>query len=99
MTVGTFTDIGVHVADNWGVRVCAYPDTPPILVLRAETATVNVSLRDRLINENTLTFARQLAEQSARFAAEVERLHAEKLAKASGVCSGCGGPTGHGLTD
>lgn len=88
----TFTDIGVHVGDHWGVRLCAYPARTPILVLQAGSVTVDVSIRDRGVNENALTFARQLAEQSAKFAAEVERLHAETLSKASGVCSGCGGP-------
>jgi len=89
---GTFTNIGVHVADDWWVRCSSYADQTPILVVRADTVTVDLSIRDRIVNENTLTFARQLAEKSAQFAAEVERLHAEKVTKASGIRSGCGGP-------
>lgn len=92
MSGETFTHIGVHVADHWDVRCSTYPDRLPILVLRAESTTVDLSVRDQRIDGNAVQFARLLAEQAALFAAEVERLHAERLATASGVCSGCGGP-------
>jgi len=81
MSGGTFTHIGIHVAEDWRVGCAAYPQRLPILTIRAASATVDVSIRDEQADENAVRFARDLARQAALFASEVERLHAERPAR------------------
>ena len=73
----SFGTTSVHVGADWHVRCSTYPATTPILSIDAGNAAVSVSIADREhMPAEAVTFARELARQAARFAAECERLHA-----------------------
>jgi hypothetical protein len=74
---GSFGSASLHVGGDRQVRCSTHPDTTPILTIDAGPTSVHVSIaaRDRIPAE-ALAFARELARQAARFAAECERLHA-----------------------
>ncbi len=74
---GSFGSTSVHVGADWHVRCSTYPTTTPILSIDAGNAAVSVSIADREhMPAEGLAFARELARQAARFAADCERLHA-----------------------
>lgn len=77
----SFASIGVQVADDWHVWCSTYTDQPPILTVGAGSATVTVSVRGKVADDNAVKFARDLLRQAQTFAAEVERLHAEQAAR------------------
>ena len=72
------TRIGFHVGQDWWTFLSTYPDHTPILDISCGSVTVAISIADRQITGPALDFARELASQAARFAAEVERLHARQ---------------------
>jgi hypothetical protein len=73
----SFGTASVHVGADWHVRCSTYPATTPILSIDAGNAAVSVSIADReRMPAEAVTFARELARQAARFAADCERLHA-----------------------
>ncbi len=74
---GSFASLGVHVGADWMVRCDTYPDTTPILSVKAGPSWVSLSIAARtVIPAEAVAFARELARQAARFAADCERLHA-----------------------
>ena len=77
----SFANMGVQVADDWHVWCSTYADQPPILTVGAGSTTVTVSIRGKVADDNAVEFARDLLQQAQRFAAEVERLHAEQAAR------------------
>ena len=73
----SFGSASLHVGADWMVRCCTYPETTPILSIDAGTTAVSVSIADRQqMSGEAVAFARELARQAARFAADCERLHA-----------------------
>jgi hypothetical protein len=84
---GSFGQISLHVGQDWWTFLNTYDDHSPILDIAAGSTTVTVSIADRKIDDSALEFARELASQTAQFAAEVERLHAQH-SQDSGT--GCG---------
>ena len=77
---GSFGHASVHVGADWGVRCSAYPDQAPILTVDAGTTAVSITVTARSApGPQSVEFARELAAQAARFAAECERLNAAAL--------------------
>lgn len=77
---GSFTHLGVHVGADWTVRCCTYPDSAPILSISAASTSVSLLIAEGHTGAEAVKFARTLAREAERFAAEAERLHAEHQA-------------------
>jgi hypothetical protein len=75
---GSFGQISLHVGQDLWTFLNTYDDHSPILDVAAGSTTVTVSIADRKVDASALEFARELASQAARFAAEIERLHARR---------------------
>jgi len=74
---GSFGSVSLHVGTDWYVQCSTYQDTTPILTVDAGNCGVSVSIAGRTrITAEAVAFARELARQTARFAADCERLHA-----------------------
>ena len=73
---GSSGHIGVYVGEDWWTHLSTYDDHTPILDISCGSMTVAVSIAGQQVGEAAMEFARDLATKAARFAAEVERLHA-----------------------
>jgi hypothetical protein len=74
---GSLTSIGVYVGEDWWTHLNTYHDHTPILDISAGSMTVALSIAHQKVSPAAVDFARELASQAAKFAAEVERLHGE----------------------
>ena len=74
---GSSAHVNVYVGEDWHTHLCIYDDHPPILDISAGSVMAALSIADRPVGPSAVEFARELASQAARFAAEVERLHGE----------------------
>jgi hypothetical protein len=72
--VKTYTSLGVCIGTDWQIYCHAYPGSTPILSIRTGAASLDVSAMDRKATEAAVRFARELARQVQRFAAETERI-------------------------
>ena len=72
---GSLTSIGVYVGEDWWTHLSTYHDHTPILDISVGSMTVALSIAQQKVSPSAVDFARELASQTARFAAEVERLH------------------------
>jgi len=68
--------VGVYVGEDWWTFLSTYEDHTPILDISCGSMTVAICVADRQVTGPAVAFARELAGQAAKFAAEVERLHA-----------------------
>ena len=68
--------IGMYAGEDWWTFLSTYEDHTPILDISCGSMTVAICVADRQITGPAVAFARELAAQVAKFAAEVERLHA-----------------------
>lgn len=75
---GSLAHLGLHVGQDWSTWLSAYPDHAPILDITAGSTTVAISITGNKVDQAAVEFARELAKGAARFAAEIERLHAEQ---------------------
>ena len=91
---GSIAHIGVYVGEDWYTHLSTYDDHTPILDISAGSVMVALSIADRQVSNSAVDFARELASQAAKFAAEVERLHAQPP-DSNGEASASGG-TGNG---
>ena len=73
---GSSGRVGIYVGEDWWTFLSTYDDHTPILDLSCGSTTVSLSVADRKVGVAAVEFARELADKAARFAAEVERLHA-----------------------
>jgi hypothetical protein len=73
---GSFGHIGVHVGGDWWLHLNTYEDHSPILDVDAGSTSVSLCFDGPELNASAVEFARELAANAAKFAAEVERLHA-----------------------
>ena len=81
---GSFGCVSMHVGTDWYVQCSTYPDTTPILSVDAGNCGVSVSIASRAhITAEAVAFARELAREAARFAANCERLHAVHAGRAA----------------
>jgi hypothetical protein len=90
---GSFGRIGLYVGADWWTFLNTYDEHTPILDVAAGSTTVTFSIADRKVDDSALEFARELASQAARFAAEVERLHAQH-GQDGDTGNGCGAGNG-----
>jgi hypothetical protein len=90
---GSSGHLGLHVGEDWWTHLSTYDDHTPILDISCGSMTVAISVAGRQVTGPALEFARELAAQAAKFAAEVERLHA-KHPGSDGEASGCGAGAG-----
>ena len=88
---GSSGHLGVYVGQDWWTFLSTYADHTPILDISCGSMTVSVSVAEQKVTQAAVEFARELAAKTARFAAEVERLHNQP-----GQDSGEGGSTGAG---
>lgn len=77
---GSFGQLSLHTGRDGRVWCCTYPNAAPILNITAATTTVAVCLGGEQVSDEFVAFARELARGAERFAAEAERLHAERQA-------------------
>ena len=73
---GSHGHVGMYVGQDWWTFLSTYDDHTPILDISCGSMTVAISVADRQVTDPALEFARELAAQVAKFAAEIERLHA-----------------------
>ena len=73
---GSSGHIGVYIGEDWWMHLSTYDDHTPILDVSCGSMTVALSIVDRKVSDAALEFARELASNAARFAAEVERVRA-----------------------
>ncbi|HUY50195.1 MAG TPA: hypothetical protein VMV92_31570 [Streptosporangiaceae bacterium] len=86
---GSFGHASVHVGADWGVRCSVYPDQAPILTVDAGNTAVSITVTGRSApGPQAVEFARELAAQAARFAAECERLNAALSGSAPDTAAG-----------
>ncbi len=76
MSGASFSRVGFHVGADWRVDCHAYDDATPLLDIDAGTSSVVISVRKRDPDESAVKFARALADEAQKFAAEVQRMHA-----------------------
>jgi len=79
MSGGSFSSINLCVGDGWQTYCHTYADTTPILGVDAGPSHISISLRGRNADQGAVDFARALADEARKFAAEVERMHAAQL--------------------
>ena len=85
---GSFGHASVHVGADWEVRCSAYPDEAPILTVDAGSTAVSITVTGSAPGPHATEFARELAAQAGRFAAECERLNAAALSgSAAGIAA------------
>jgi hypothetical protein len=73
---GSSAHVGAYVGEDWWMHLSTYDDHTPILDISCGSTTVSMSIADRKTGTAAVEFARELASKAAKFAAEVERLHA-----------------------
>jgi hypothetical protein len=77
---GSFGQLSVHVGMDGRVWCNTYADHAPILNVNAASTTVAFCIAGEGVGAEAAEFARKLAREAERFAAEVERLHDEHQA-------------------
>ena len=75
---GSFSHLSIHLGSDWRVDCHTYDDHTPILTVDAGNVAVSFSIAGRSADAAALSFARALARDAQAFAAEIERLHAER---------------------
>jgi hypothetical protein len=73
----SYASMSLHAGEGARVACYTYPTTTPILDISQHGACLNISLaeRDAVPSEHAVAFARELAREAERFAAEAERLY------------------------
>ena len=72
---GSMTRIGLHVGGDWWTQLYTYADHSPILDIDAGSTSVSLCFDAPQLTAAAVKFARELASNAAKFAAEVERMH------------------------
>ena len=79
---GSFSRVSVHVGSDWQVRCLMVAKQPPLLDIDAGETEIAVSMAGPDIRASAVEFAAELAQETARFAAEVGRRYADRQAAA-----------------
>jgi hypothetical protein len=74
----SLTSFGLYVGADSRVTCHRYPSQTPILSIDVDGVSVTISVKGRDASETAMEFARSLATNAQAFAADVERLHAER---------------------
>jgi hypothetical protein len=76
--------MSLHAGAGSRAECFTYPESAPILDISASaTISVAICIAGNGADDAALAFARELARQAGRFAAEVERMHAGNGGKAA----------------
>jgi hypothetical protein len=75
---GSMAHVGLHVGQDWWTFLSTYPDHSPILTINVGSTSAVISITGNKADRAAVEFARELAQQAAGFAAEVERMHARE---------------------
>jgi len=86
---GSSAHVGMYVGQDWWTFLSTYEDHTPILDVTCGSAWVSLSVAERKTSAAAVEFARDLAGKAARFAAEVERLHAREHDGGREACTAC----------
>jgi len=86
---GSMARIGLYAGQDWWTFLSTYEDHTPILDISCGSTTISVSVADRKTGAAAVEFARELAAKAAKFAAEVERLHADEHDGDGEACTAC----------
>ena len=81
---GSYSRVSVSVGSDWRVRCLPMPGHSPVLDIEAGDIEVSFSLSTKDIRASAVEFATELARETARFAAEVERRYADQRAAQDG---------------
>jgi hypothetical protein len=73
---GSFSRVSVHVGADWTVRAITCPGQVPLLEIGAGQTEISFCLSSRDLRASTVEFATELARETERFAAEVQRMYA-----------------------
>ena len=85
---GSFSRVSVHVGADWTVRAVTYPGQVPLLEIGAGQTAISFFLSSRVLRSSTVEFATELARETERFAAEVQRMYAAaQLARQDGAAA------------
>jgi hypothetical protein len=77
----SFASLSVYIdGDDWWTTCHHYDGQTPILVINNGPNSMTVSLKGREASESAVRFARALLASVQEFAADIERLHAERTA-------------------
>jgi hypothetical protein len=75
----SFGSVSVHAGGDAWARCSTYEDSTPILSLETGPLSVSVSVAGSpVVSGQVMGFARELAAEAAKFAAECERLHSSQ---------------------
>ncbi|MDH2429773.1 hypothetical protein [Sphaerisporangium sp. TRM90804] len=80
---GSWQTTALHVDGRGRVACLAYPHRTPILEIAAGNAVIKVTLHANRVDYASVMFAREMADQAAAFAAEVERLYLVQVRRES----------------
>ena len=79
---GSLSRVSVSVGSDWRVRCITSANYSPALDIEAGETEVSFILAGQEIRASAVEFAAELARETGRFAAEVERRYAEQQAAA-----------------
>jgi hypothetical protein len=77
---GSFSHVSYHVGAGWRVHTQTYRDTTPIFGIDAGPSYLSITTKGRNADQAAVEFARDLAREAQKFADEMERMHAARLA-------------------
>jgi hypothetical protein len=72
---GSFSRSSFFIAGDWRVSCLTYSDTPPIFDLDIEGSSLGIHLRGRTADKAAVEFARALADETRKYADEMERIY------------------------
>jgi hypothetical protein len=77
---GSFAHLTYHLGGDWRVDCHTYRDSTPILSVGGGPLSLAISTRGKAADEAAVEFARALADGARKFADEMERMYAARLA-------------------
>ena len=73
---GSYSRVSVHVGSHWRVRCIPVTSQPPLLDIDAGETEISIGITGQEIRASAVEFAAELARETERFAAEVQRMYA-----------------------
>ncbi len=74
----SYLHTGLLIGEDGAVRCNTYPSALPILVVECGPNALNISVKSGLAAHRAAVFARALARAAEDFAAEIERMQAQR---------------------
>jgi len=86
---GSTGHLGLYIGEDWWTFLSTYENHTPILDISCGSTTASLSIADRQTGAAAVRFARELVNRVAKFAVEVERLHAQHHDGDKAACTVC----------